>query len=368
MSQTTKSPGDFLREELEARRWTQADLAKILDRPLPTINRILQGKHAVLPEMAIALGQAFGNEPQIWMQREYEYRLSLASLDTGDVRKRARLYELAPIKDMQRRGWIHKTDKIDGLETELKAFFGVESLDRDPTISASARKTDASNPFNAAQRAWAFRAKQLSQTLRVNEYSDAKLGVAIKKLRRLLGWPEQSRKVASILAECGIRFVVVEPLPHTRIDGVAFWLDSNSPVIAMSMRFDRIDNFWHVLGHEMSHIRHRDDPAVDADSVIDERPSSTGDEIEDRANREAAATWIDKSELESFIDGVGPLYSRDKINQFANSLRVHPGIIIGQLQGREELRFNAFRESLVKIRDTVTAEALTDGWGHEVGI
>ena len=53
LSAMVRSPGDFIRDELTARGWTQTDLAQILGRPLPTLNRILQGKHAILPEMAI---------------------------------------------------------------------------------------------------------------------------------------------------------------------------------------------------------------------------------------------------------------------------------------------------------------------------
>src|SRR3954453_9085566 len=102
----TPSPGDFIREELERREWTQQDLATILDRPLPTVNRIIQGKHAVTPDMAMALGQAFGNGGEIWLQREVEYRLSQSDVDTSDIERRARLFDIAPIKEMERRQWI----------------------------------------------------------------------------------------------------------------------------------------------------------------------------------------------------------------------------------------------------------------------
>ena len=44
-----------------------------------------------------------------------------------------------------------------------------------------------------------------------------------------------------------------EALPSSKIDGVCLWLDQHSPVIGMSLRFDRIDNFWFVLGHEIEH-------------------------------------------------------------------------------------------------------------------
>ena len=71
------SPGDFIKQELRDRDWTQADLARIIDRPLSALNETIQGKRALSPEMAAALGIAFGNDPRIWLQREADYRLSL---------------------------------------------------------------------------------------------------------------------------------------------------------------------------------------------------------------------------------------------------------------------------------------------------
>lgn len=364
----TTTPGAAIREAIGSKGWTQTDLAQVIGKTQAALNEIIQGKRRITPEMAIALATALGTSPEHWMQLDANYWLSRADASTGDVARRARLFSLAPIKDMQRRGWIAKTDSADALESELKAFFGVTSFDVEPRISASAKKTDRVATLNPAQRAWAFRAKQLAQAVQVSDYSEAKFGVAIKKLKKLLAWPEHARKVPAILADCGIRFVVIEPLPQTRIDGIAFRLDSNSPAIALSMRFDRIDNFWHVLGHELSHIFHNDDPAIDANMAADEPSPEINDEIENRANRESAATWIDSAELASFVSRVGPLYSRDKVNQFANRLRVHPGIIVGQLHNRGEIQFRAFRDCLVKIRSLVLDAALVDGWGHENGL
>jgi len=63
-------PGDFIREELEAREWTQGDLAEILGRPLQAVNEIVAGKKAITPETAQGLGDAFGTGPELWMNLE----------------------------------------------------------------------------------------------------------------------------------------------------------------------------------------------------------------------------------------------------------------------------------------------------------
>ena len=70
-------PGEFVREELEARGWTQEDLAEILGRPLRLVNEVIMAKRGITPETANGLAAAFGTSPQVWMNLESIYRLSL---------------------------------------------------------------------------------------------------------------------------------------------------------------------------------------------------------------------------------------------------------------------------------------------------
>ena len=362
------TPGERIREEMEARGWTQRDLALVLDRSLPAINEIIQGKRVVSPEMAVALQGAFGIEATEWLRMDATFRLAQIDSDVSEVASRAKLYEIAPIKDMEKRGWISKTQTAEDLRAELLRFYQVDSLDSPPEISASFKKTAANDPVNASQRAWCFRAKHLAQSVAAASYDEAGFQKGIKKLRRLTGWPEETRKVSRILADMGIRFVVVEPLPRTKIDGATFWLDPVSPVVAMTIRFDRIDSFWHVLGHELSHVKHRDDSVIDSEIVGEGiSPREELSPVEQRANTESASMWLEAAEMDYFIRRVAPLYSKAKINQFANRLVVHPGVIVGQLHGRGEIGYQALRDSLVKVRDFVTSEAMTDGWGHIIG-
>jgi len=123
--------------------------------------------------------------------------------------------------------------------------------------------------------------------------------------------------------------------------------------------------------HEFSHIRNNDPLSVDS-GLIDGMKGITvalvQDEAERRANSEAADSLIPNAEMDSFVRRVGPLYQKARVIQFANRIRIHPGIIVGQLQYRKELGYMAMRDVLVKIREYVTATALTDGWGHAVAL
>ncbi len=360
-------PGEFIRDELEARGWTQADLAEILGRPLKAVSEILMGKRAVTPETAKGLGEAFGVDPQFWMNLESAYRLSLAKNQTGEVARRARLYGTVPVKDMIRRHWINDADDIAGLEREVLRFFAVDSIDyiTSMSLSVSPRKSTDYDETTPPQLAWYCRAKQIASTLQVARYKEEKFDQLIAELLRLTASEQEVRRVPRVMAEFGIRFMVIEHLPKTHIDGAAFWLDHDSPAVAVSIRLDRIDSFWFTLFHELGHVFFRHSQGID-DGIAGDGPLSS-DELPDSermVNEFARDRLIPGREIDSFIARVRPLYSRVRINQFANRIKIHPGIIIGQLQRRNEIKYSQGREMLVKIRDTVTQSATTDGWGH----
>ena len=68
-------PGDLIREEIEFRGWTQADLAKIMGRPLPVINQLINGRKAITARTARELEAASGPDAQFWLNMETSYRL-----------------------------------------------------------------------------------------------------------------------------------------------------------------------------------------------------------------------------------------------------------------------------------------------------
>ena len=356
-------PGEFIRAELEKRGWGQAELAKVIGRPLPTVNEIIQGKRAILPEMAVALGAAFGTGALVWLQRESAYRLSLVEQHDPETRARARLYGLAPVKDMERRGWIGPTRRARELEAELRRFFGADCLEEAPRLEASARQPLSAEGFTAAQRAWLFRAAQLAAAAPARPFEPERFEAGLAALRALAGAAENVPQVPGALAELGVRFVVVEPLPRTRLDGAAFWLAPDQPVIALSLRYDRIDWFWHTLAHELSHVRHGDRRSLDA-NLVGESRVEPADEVEARAEREGAAFLIPPERLRSFILRTRPFYAKEKLLGFARRQGVHPGIVSGQLQHLKELGWDAHRDLLVKVRERLVRAALTDGWGQ----
>jgi HTH-type transcriptional regulator / antitoxin HigA len=356
------APGEFIRDELDSRGWTQGDLAQIMGRPLRLVNELIAGKKQITPETARGLAKAFGDDdPLYWMNLDSAYRLAHTAPVDESVGRRARLYSLFPVRELTKRNWVAPSDNLDVIEHRVCRFFHIQNIDETPAFPHAAKAAQY-DERTALQWAWLFRAKELAEGVRSSPYSERKLRDALSKLRALLVAPEEIRQAPRILAEAGVRFVVVEFLPGAKIDGAAFWLD-NSPVIALSLRFDRLNNFWFVLRHEIEHILNRDGVVIDVEltEALQRKDTLSAEEI--RANQAAAEFCVPTAELEGFITRVRPLYSEQRILLFARRIGVHPGLVIGRLQFREEVPYTHFHKHLPKIREIVTGVALTDGWG-----
>ena len=356
-------PGEFLRDELEARGWSQTELAEIIGRPVRLINELIAGKKAITPETAIQLGDSLGTGPELWMNLESQYQLSKVRSTDGLIARRARLYERFPVREMIKRGWIEASKSIDVLEQQFLAFFGIESLEAEIPFCHAAKKTSPEDLPSALQLAWLCRARRIASELIITAYDEAQLREVLPRLSALLSAPEETRHVARLLAECGVRFVVVEPIPGAKIDGACFWL-ATQPVIALSLRLDRIDNFWFVLRHELEHVlqRHGEDRGYIIDQDLDSAPADQIPDEEKVANAAGQAFCVSSDELSNFIARVAPFFKEERVVLFAQRLNVHPGIVVGQLQRRLG-RYDLFRKYQVKVRHIITSSALTDGWG-----
>ena len=82
-------PGEYLRDELNARGWTQGDFAKIIGRPLQVVNEIINGKKRITVETAKAIGLALGTGPELWLNLENTYRLHTTADADPAIQKRA---------------------------------------------------------------------------------------------------------------------------------------------------------------------------------------------------------------------------------------------------------------------------------------
>jgi HTH-type transcriptional regulator/antitoxin HigA len=366
-----RTPGQRIAAALIEKGWTQRVLAIVLGLDETGINKLIADKRPVSAEMALALEDVLGvpAEELLHLQKSYDlHRARYAARPDPARSTRAQLFGELPVAEMIRRGWLdtHDVRNVPAVESALTKFFGVESPGQIEILPHAAKKTAVFSEPTPAQLAWLYRVKQIAGEMLVARYSPPAGQLAATKLRVLLSAPEEARKAPRVLAECGIRFVIVESLTSAKIDGVCFWLDAGSPVIGMSLRYDRIDNFWFVLRHELEHVfRGHGQTAMMLDTELEGERAGIGVEVveEERvANRAAAEFCVPQDQLQRFIARKAPFFSERDIAGFARTLAIHPGLIAGQLQHKTG-RYDRFRTHLAQIRSIVTRNAMVDGWG-----
>ncbi|MDD2325104.1 MAG: HigA family addiction module antitoxin [Alphaproteobacteria bacterium] len=356
-------PGEFLRDELEARGWNQAEFADIIGRPARLVSEILAGKRGITPETAIAIAAALGTSPEFWMNLDASYQLFRSQPAPERIAKEAALREKFPVREMIKRGWIQASQNYDVLESSVFAFFGINSIDESPELVHAARR-NYSETLSPLQIAWLFRVKQLASAVQMAKYNEQKLRNALTSLEALMTAPEEIRHVPKILAECGVRLVIVEPIPGSKINGACFWLNKGAPVIGLTVRGDCIDRFWFDLRHEIEHVLRQDGQAsaiIDDDDLVVSEGSNVS-EAENAANKAARDFCVPDKDMTSFIIRLDPIYSEENLIGFSRLIKRHPGIVAGQLQHRTN-KWSLFRKHQVKVRQVITQSALTDGYG-----
>jgi HTH-type transcriptional regulator/antitoxin HigA len=267
---------------------------------------------------------------------------------------------------MVNRGWLVNAE-AEMINQQLARFFEVQNTAQVPYMAHAAKKRSLyeEREIPPAQLAWLFRVRQIAKSISVPKYSEGRLREAVETMRGLTVAPEQTREIPRLLSECGVRFIIVEKLPNSKIDGVCFWLNEHSPVIGMSIQRDTIDNFWFVLRHELEHIllKHgRKAEMIDGD-LQKSNDDALEPEEEKVANAAARDFCVVTAKFESFMIRKKPFYSERDVIAYSRIINRHPGIVVGQMQ-RYLDNYSYLTRYLSKVRQFVMQGAIADGWGQ----
>ncbi len=212
-----------------------------------------------------------------------------------------------------------------GGEYVLPAFFRKNDQAR---VSA---KTD---PYSLKAWCWEVLARANAHRLLVGFKPDT---VDLSFLRKvaMLSWSQDGPRLAQeFLANHGIHLVCLEHLPRTHLDGAALQLADSTPVIGLTLRYDRLDNFWFCLLHELAHIgRHMS--ATSNEAFVDDL-SLRAVQGARRVPRETEADeWAEHGLIPEDIwntskvkDNPTPL----AVMELAQRLGIHPAIIAGRIR------------------------------------
>jgi HTH-type transcriptional regulator / antitoxin HigA len=164
--------------------------------------------------------------------------------------------------------------------------------------------------------------------------------VFFKELVSLSRFADGPVRAVSQLREIGIAVVIEEHLSKTKLDGAAMLSGAGTPVIGLTLRFDRIDNFWFTLLHECAHVwKHLSNPGdVFLDRLADKESTEA---IEKEANRLARDLLIPRAHWKSASVRQKP--TKAGLSAFAAEEQIHPAIVAGRIQ-RESENYSVFAD------------------------
>lgn len=339
-------PGEELADTLAAFSMTQQDLALRTGISRKHINRIIQGKELISPNVALLFERVLSTPASFWINLTRNYELDLSKRESesalGNVTARLALF---PISDMVENGWIAKCDSPAKTAQAILSFFKVANfsiLDAvwSQRFAAAYRKADGKAASKESLAVWIQAGRNQAYATQASKFDEAKLRSVLPDLRRLTRNLETFIPAATeLLAQAGVRLVMVPHPTGSYANGATYWLMGQRPVIQLSIRYKWCDIVIFTLFHEIGHILKRH-----PQSRVYVQQSKAQDPHELEANAFAANTLIPPAELNEFLqrwDG-----SARTVGLFARKLEIHPSVVAGRIQKDKDLWTNRELNSL----------------------
>jgi HTH-type transcriptional regulator/antitoxin HigA len=335
---TPVEPISAIKFRMEEKGLKQIDLAPYFGTK-SRVSEVLSGKRPLTVSMIKSLSIGLGIAPQtlLGMESESEFTERASNQEIN--------WSKFPVKEMVSRGWIDNIQSKAKSEIEgyVKTF--IEQLGG-TTASASFKRTlngDAYSPSTHYKLyAWVSRVIQKSREKRtISKFDPAVLNQNFMKGLAQLSWSDFGPMLAiEYLEKYGICVVIEPALKGTSVDGAALKDSDGTPIVALSLRLDRLDNFWFTLLHEVAHIwKHVDLDKTFVDDI--EHMTDTKDKFEAEANRISRDTMIPRTIWKRSQAYLKP--SSKSINELSRELKIHPSIIAGRIR-KESGKYTQFTD------------------------
>ncbi len=295
------------------------------------VSEVLSGKRPITMSMARALHRHLGI-PAEALLREPEVILddTLAGVE----------WTRFPVRAMAKLGWIPDApdlkDRAEEIMRDLMRRAGGHSVAPASTFRRNDHRRVNAKTDEYALGAWCWQvlARANAHPPPASYRSGTVTPGLLRNIAQLSRFEDGPRQAVGLLADLGIPVQIVRHLPRTHLDGAALRESNGPPVIGLTLRYDRIDNFWYCLLHELAHIGLHLDNGEDASFVHDhtlrsrEEPNGGSKESEADALAEEAlipkAAW-DASEAASDPSGMA-------VMALAFDLGIHPAVVAGRVR------------------------------------
>jgi HTH-type transcriptional regulator/antitoxin HigA len=315
-------PLEAIRFRMEQQNLKQRDLVAYIGSP-SKVSEVLSGKRPLTLSMMRALHSHLGIPATVLLH---------GGTGVEETDETAIPWKRFPLNEMARRGWISGSIQREP-ERLLGSFFSqigspmeIAALLKRTETTRSARSLD---PFALA--AWKARIvnKAVEKPPKV-AYKPNSIDLKFMREVAQLRWSESGPRLAQeFLREHGIPLIIEPHLPHTHLDGAAIMKGLDRPIIGMTIRHDRIDNFWYCLMHELAHISlHYGQGITHFFDNLDLKESK--DPREQAADKLAGEALIPKEEWNR--SPAKGLRSPEAAEHLARKLRIHPAVIAGRMR------------------------------------
>lgn len=296
------------------------------------VSEVLSGKRGLSIEMIRSLETGLGIPAKALIRKADNFD------DTGYASWSERVFG-----EMSKRGYFQDVDDVGADKASLlKMFF--ESINRPATVGALLKQSSyrTSTGDRTALAAWAGfvikeadKVEALSRTVEIDE-------VFMGQLAKLSAEADGPLRAKDMLLQRGVKLIIEPAFPKTYIDGATIFTEED-PIIGLTLRHDRLDNFWFTLMHEVAHIvLHSDKDKIDIfyDELYETKDVNP-DDRELSADRLAAESLIPFKVWENSAAHLVP--SEITFNLLAKDLGVHPSIIAGKYR-HENKDWKAFSD------------------------
>ncbi len=295
------------------------------------VSELLSGKRPLTMQMARALHAGLGIPADVLLQQPgAELPSALEGLE----------WKRFPVSAMAKLGWIKKRPNLVNHAEEIMRDLIRRAGGEHVLPAALYRKNDHAranakmDPY--ALKAWCWQVlAYASETPLPAAYRPGTVDIEFLRKVARQSWSEEGPRLArEFLAKHGIHLVCVEHLPRTHLDGAALQLADGTPVVGLTLRYDRLDNFWFCLLHELAHIgRHMDgnsDEVFIDDHSLGDVEGVRRDPKEDEADGWANAALIPQDVWQTSRVGNNP--SPIAVVELAQKLEIHPAIVAGRVR------------------------------------
>ena len=295
------------------------------------VSEVLSGKRAITMPMARALHEHLGIPADVLLREpDVDFDDPLADIQ----------WSRFPVKAMAKLGWIPDGPDLAGRAEQIMQDLNNRAGGPDVAGTALYRKNDRVRA-NAKMDPYALKAWCWQVFARANEdrpKTDYERGTVtldfLKKVARLSSSEDGPRLAKKLLTEHGIPLVIERHLPKTYLDGAALRLGDGRPVIGLTLRYDRIDNFWFCLLHELAHVgRHMDND--EGEAFVDDLTLRKLDGKQEDPREAQADEWAEEALIPQTVWDASAVRNRPTtmaVISLANALQVHPAIIAGKVR------------------------------------